>query len=144
MLQAVKSFKQSKWILCIFYLYVIRNSRYGFTRIFYCNRRQYLHSIINYNFLNLSFYRSDPNHKLCVHTRLGDFVALNFHSSKEFTEQAIDFIAANGKLLTMPNGSSSEQKRKIGLSLVLFGQDKGFLQSLSYNKTVSAIWGIPN
>lgn len=38
----------------------------------------------------ITYFRNNKSHKLCVHTRMGDFIALNNHSKKNYTEFATE------------------------------------------------------
>uniref|UniRef100_A0A915DS75 L-Fucosyltransferase n=1 Tax=Ditylenchus dipsaci TaxID=166011 RepID=A0A915DS75_9BILA len=67
-------------------------------------------------------FNTDKFHKLCVHTRLGDFVSLNIHSRLNFTEEALMYVFRQLK------------KNISDVSVVLLGEDKEFLKSIKYNK----------
>jgi hypothetical protein len=67
----------------------------------------------------------DSTHRLCVHTRRGDFLRRNWQSNKEETKKFIEFCVA--KLQHEKGGQ---------ISLILLGDDKEFLRNLNIDKNV--------
>ncbi|KAI1695830.1 galactoside 2-alpha-L-fucosyltransferase [Ditylenchus destructor] len=74
----------------------------------------------------------DSSHKLCVHTRMGDFVNFQISSKPNFTESALDFAYKN---LLAQFGN---------VSVVLLGEDKEFLLSIKYDETLNSQMYIPH
>ncbi|KAI1699891.1 glycosyl transferase family 11 domain-containing protein [Ditylenchus destructor] len=74
------------------------------------------------HFKKMLFDKDLDSHKLCVHTRQGDFVALGYQSKLNFTEYAI-------------NKAFDTLKEKFeDISVILLGEDKRFLRKISYDK----------
>ncbi|CAK5078412.1 unnamed protein product [Meloidogyne enterolobii] len=72
-------------------------------------------------------FRNDSSHKLCVHTRLGDFGTIKWPkhhpSRKDFTEESTKFVFNEIKQIN---------KNK-EISLILLGADKKFLSDLNFD-----------
>nr|CAD2136695.1 unnamed protein product [Meloidogyne enterolobii] len=72
-------------------------------------------------------FRNDSSHKLCVHTRLGDFGTIKWPrhhpSRKDFTEESTKFVFNEIK----------EKLKNKEISLILLGADKKFLSDLNFD-----------
>ncbi|KAI1715865.1 glycosyl transferase family 11 domain-containing protein [Ditylenchus destructor] len=67
-------------------------------------------------------FGNDTNHKLCVHTRRGDFANTNTESKGQFTEESTVYAA------------SFLQKKFGNISVILLGKDKPFLRSVNLTR----------
>jgi len=71
-----------------------------------------------------SNFAMDERHKICIHTRVGDFVSDKLlESRKEFVEPAVKYVFS--KLLERLNPED--------IVLGIFGDDKNFMKSLSFS-----------
>ncbi|KAI1727173.1 glycosyl transferase family 11 domain-containing protein [Ditylenchus destructor] len=76
---------------------------------------------------NMSIYAAklfgaDNSHKLCVHTRVGDFVGFKIQTKLNFTEMALEY------------SFSKVQEKYTNVSVVLLGEDKKFLQTIKFDR----------
>uniref|UniRef100_A0A915CZR6 Uncharacterized protein n=1 Tax=Ditylenchus dipsaci TaxID=166011 RepID=A0A915CZR6_9BILA len=69
-----------------------------------------------------SYKKEDENHKICIHTRQGDFVALGTHSKLNYTEFALNHVF------------DLQSKRYSSASIILLGEEKSFLEKIRYDK----------
>ncbi|KAI1715867.1 galactoside 2-alpha-L-fucosyltransferase [Ditylenchus destructor] len=69
-------------------------------------------------------FGNDTNHKLCVHTRRGDFANTNTESKGQLTEKATQYAA------------SFLQEKYGNISVVLLGKDKQFLHAVNLTREV--------
>ena len=74
-------------------------------------------------------------HKLCVHTRTGDFSINHWITSLPFTEAATNFAASYLRSAGLVNTE---------LALVLLGEDKAFLKNVTYDASLfSVLYSMP-
>ncbi|KAI1696682.1 glycosyl transferase family 11 domain-containing protein [Ditylenchus destructor] len=74
-------------------------------------------------------FGNDTNHKLCIHTRRGDFANTNTESKGQFTEKAAEYAA------------SFLHEKYGNVSVILLGKDKQFLRTVNLGReNISSIY----